>query len=470
MSGSLIEQTIVEFLHTHPLHGQKLVVGVSGGADSLALLHGLRGAARGLLTAVHVDHGLRENSAEDARYVQQTCSAWQIPSVVKQLTLTATSEEAARRERYLALSQAANEVGATAILTAHHADDQVETVLMNLVRGTGIDGLCGMSAVSPVPYTVDEAQRLYRPLLTLTRPEILAYCQQHNITFVEDVTNQERRYFRNRIRHELLPTLEQHAPQIRKRLLQLAALSSADAALLANLTQESCANILISTGLHWRELDLIQWRALPLGLRRRTLRSVLHALDGTLADVGFATIEEARSVAERGHVGKQATLPNGWLLTVGYDRLRIGARDAAPALDVPQILGQQRLAVPGAVGLGAGWVISAELVPSQPYRSVMQQSSSMVVFIPHFDKLTVRARQVGERMHPFGASGSAKLKRIMIDRKIPQHVRANWPLVIADDQVVWIVGEVLGEIGRIEPHTNQSSVKLTLKRAQTPLE
>ncbi len=456
----MLIRPISDFLQTHQLMREKLLVGVSGGADSLALLHGLWKVGVAQLSVVHVDHGLRENSAEDAHHVEQLCAAWNIPCTIKRLALASESEETARRERYRTLSSVAQSEGATAILTAHHADDQVETVLMNIMRGAGVEGLSGMSAVSSVPYGVDEAQRLYRPLLTLTRSEILSYCQQNDIPFVEDATNQDKRYFRNRVRHELLPTLERSAPQIRKRLLQLAEISSADSDLLHTLTQETYANLITQRGEQWHELDLSKWRSLPLGLRRRTLRHALSILDTELTDVGFGVIEEARHVAEHGHVGKQATLPNGWRVTVGYERLLIGAQSAMPPLDVPQVMGVAVLPVPGLVKLENGWEISAEVVTKQD-----TPQSSHIVYIPYFEKLTVRGRQAGERMRPQGATGSAKLKRIMIDRKIPQRVRAHWPLVMVNGQIIWFVGEVLGETGGWKENTVH--IKLELRRSSS---
>ncbi len=459
----MLDKIVAEFVRQYGLGGQKLIVGVSGGMDSLALLHGLRNITQAHLIAVHVDHGLRENSAEDARYVKQICANWDIPCIIKKLSLQSDSEETARRERYRILSEVAQEQGVEVIVTAHHADDQVETVLMNILRGTGSDGLSGMAAVSAVPYGIDLEQKLYRPLLTLPRAEIVRYCQQNNIQFVEDPTNLERRYFRNRVRHELLPILEEYTPQVRRRLLQLAAVSSADSALLHTLTEKSCATLLIDSGKNWLEFDLVAWRALPLGLRRRTLRYALHTLDETLIEIGFTTVEVARNVAENGQVGKRVALPNGWQLTVGYTRLLISRRGVERPLDVPQIKGEVALPVPGEVELGAGWWLSAEIVQAvNPYQ---ESSTSNIVHIPYLENLVVRGRRSGERVHPFGASGSAKLKRIMIDRKIPQRVRENWPLVVADNKVIWLVGEVLSELGRVETNSTVQ-IRLQLKQEE----
>lgn len=456
----MLEATITTFLQQHELLNRRLIVAVSGGMDSMVLLHGLREIGHGGIVVVHVDHGLREESTDDAHFVQQICADWNIPCHIKTLDLTTNSEQAARRARYRVLSLVATEQSCTAILTAHHADDQVETVLMNLLRGTGVDGLGGMAAISDVPHGVDNEQQLYRPILSLPRSTIQTYREQNTIPFVEDTTNNDTRYTRNRVRYHLLPALEEHAPYIRKRLLQLVEMSSADANLLHTLTQQTFARLQVSSGNNWLELDLVQWRALPLSLRRRTLRWALQTLDDA-TEVSFAAIEEARAVAEQGQVRNEAALPNDWRLRVGYDRLLIAARDFVPTLDVPQVAESVVLMVPGHVGLGTGWEVSAEIVPTPT--SIRLSSSPTTVYIPYFETLLIRGRRSGERMHPFGASGSAKLKRIMIDRKIPQRARAAWPLVVVDDQIVWVVGEILGEAGRVSDDVKRC-IKLTLTR------
>ncbi len=211
------------------LHGT-IVVGVSGGADSVALLIGLSelaSEAAGFdVCAVHVDHGIRENSAADADWVAALAADLQVPFRVvrpeiidRAATTTTVSEEAARRGRYRSLQQQAEELGSRFVAVAHHRDDDVETILHHIIRGTGLRGLRGV----PATRALGEHVVLVRPMLRMTREHALSFLAERAVSFLQDGTNADVRFTRNRIRHELLPLLEaEFNPNVRQSLARLA--------------------------------------------------------------------------------------------------------------------------------------------------------------------------------------------------------------------------------------------------------
>ena len=304
----------------------RLVVGVSGGADSLALLYILREVLGGdRLLVAHLNHGWRATAVLDAQFVTQTAANWGLPCVVETADTPALAqqhglspEEAGRLARYRFFGRVAQAWGATAVAVAHTADDQAETVLLNFLRGSGLAGLGGMKAIAPMP----EAPHipLLRPFLGVSRAEVEAYCRQHGLTPLQDPTNDDLSYRRNRIRHQLLPALADYNPQIQTHLRQLAEIASADEAALEEMVTAVFPTLTPQQGPGWLSLDRPGWLALPLALRRRVLRRAVATQRPFLPDISFAAIEQARLVAERGHTRAQSDLAAGLSLRVLYGR------------------------------------------------------------------------------------------------------------------------------------------------------
>ena len=448
------------------------VVGVSGGPDSLALLHllvrgGLVEPSR--LVVAHLDHGLRPQAGAEALFVQETAQAWGVRCVVRQVNVPElaqtegwTLEEAARRARYQFLGEVAQEVNAAAILLAHHADDQVETVLMHLLRGSGLAGLRGILPIAPFPFTIDDLRftiddspfpPLLRPFLTTTRPEIEAYCQEHNLTPMQDESNQDTRFLRNRIRHELLPLLETYNPQIRGRILDLAELVKADEAFLRSL-QEELRPQLGEEQDGFVEINRARWLALPLSMRRRTLRQVLEPLLDGEKELPFAVLERARQLMETGTVGQQMDLPGQVRLVLGYEVVSFAAATALIPFSFPQLPDDQPipLPVPGEVVLPNGWVIRAESVQAVNLDEIRRNPDPWQAFVAvnEGEQLWLRPRRPGERIQPLGLQGhSQTLKKVMNERQIPAPARGRWPILATDQHLLWLVGHVLDNRAQI---------------------
>jgi tRNA(Ile)-lysidine synthase len=459
------------------LRDRVVLVAVSGGADSLCLAHLLqRSQPQTGIRALHIatlDHGLRGQAGqEDAQFVCQIGAQWGVPvhHARRDVPAIAAScqlgvEEAARLTRYTYLSTAAREIHAQTIAVGHHADDQAETLLMHLIRGTGLAGLRGMQPVTPLsdqhllPGEIAPSDlAIIRPLLHIPRRDIEAYCAAHNLTPREDATNTDTTYLRNWVRHDLLPQLARHNPQISTTISQTAAVLSDDYTKLSSVTQAALTAITrAADGQHVR-LDRAVFRAIdpdPSGARaiqRGILRAVVRQLGPPAAEVSFATIEQALAIAQMGDTGQQATLPGGILLTVEADALTIRLPDAPLAgADRPRLAPGSVLAVnlPGITPLpDSGWELHARWLQQDDSPDTwFGQPYTAVLTIPKDAALVLRTRRAGDRFAPLGLHGhTRKLKDVLIDLKIPAAERDHIPLLMINELLAWLP---LPDSGRI---------------------
>lgn len=434
-----------------------IIIGVSGGPDSAALLHVLtRLLPTENLIVAHLDHGLRPTSAAEATRVADMAkdmrchtSRVDVDHLARDRKLTL--EEAGRIARYDFLASVAQQEGTPYIAVGHHADDQVETVLMHILRGSGLTGLRGMSPASVLPG--HPGFWLLRPLLGTTRAEIENYCVENDLNPIHDKSNADKTFARNRLRHDLLPELERHNPQIRQRLLEMADIISGDDDLLNHLAGEAWLDVVDERGRGAIYMRRHVWNACPMALRRRLLRRAIVELNPTARDAGFRGLEAARLVAEKGITGTRAMLPGGLLLRVSYDWLIIAGEASDLASGFPQITadGSIKLPVPGVVELANGWRIEADHVDAIDEDTILATSDRWTVYITNMviGELHIRARKKGERMRPLGMDGETSLKEIMIDRKIPAYLRERWPVIATPDQVVWLPGHILDSRARV---------------------
>ncbi len=465
--------------------GDSLVVGVSGGADSLCLLHLLARLQSEFDLALHVahlNHQLRgEQAAADAEFVRRTAVEWGVPVTVSSTDVATLAhergvgvEEAARQARYAFLARVAGDTVAGTVAVGHNADDQAETVLMHLLRGAGPAGLRGMSprlalaGLTPdLPSAADVT--LIRPLLQARRPAIEAYCREHRLQPRFDHSNLDTTLFRNRLRHEVLPALEAVAPGVGNRLRQLAELVTADYTLLEKLLDEKWNGIAVSESERAVTLHLAAWRALPLSLRRLALRRAVHLLRPRLRDLGFRHTEDARLVAERGQTGVEATLPGRLRLLVSYDRLVVADKghNPPPPPDWP-MLGADvpiTLAVAGSRSTvmlpGARWHAQARLLPADRERRAMAVANQdrWRVFLDADaagPALHLRPRRPGERFQPLGMGGSScSVADFMINHRIPAAWRDRVPILARPEHLLWMAGWRPDERARITGQTRR---------------
>ncbi len=447
-----------------------ILVGVSGGADSLALMLGLNALGFELFVA-HLDHALRPESPEEADFVKTLAVLFDIPFVYERVDVRGMAEEegqsleeAARKCRYQFLFKQARLHHAQAVAVAHHADDQVETVLMHIIRGAALPGLSGMAYRREMPVW-DEKIPLVRPLLGIWREEIDAYVVGAGITPCNDLSNQDTTYFRNRLRHALIPELETYNPQIKQVLLRMAYVLSEENRFLTDLSEHTWKDCLISRSKERIELRRSVFLTLDKSLKRRIFRRAISFLQPDLRDVGFDVVERGLAfVLEPSESGKADLVARLNLVLVG-DILILKKWDAAlpdwgkPLL--PTASFSSPLNPGDSITLTHGWQITAQLFPEVPddMMKLVQKIDNDQIWLD-FDKLgmplVVRGREEGELWQPLGMEGhSQKVSDFFINKKIPAHLRDFWPLVCSGAQIAWVVGLRPSEAFRVTKGTQR---------------
>lgn len=444
-----------------------ILVGVSGGPDSLCLMDILHRMNYPIIIA-HLNHGLRAESEEEAKQVEQIARHLGLVFVSSKenvrdyADLHALSiEEAARTLRYQFLFSQAERFHAQAVAVGHTADDQVETVLMHLLRGCGISGLKGMPPRA-LPNVWSQRIPLVRPLLAVWREEVLAYCADHGLQPVFDRSNLDTTYYRNRLRHELIPYLETYNPSVRKALWRMAQVLGEDAAVLESLVSVTWDACQISQGSGFIALSLSEFNRQPLGIQRHLLRRAIAHLRPNLRNIDFEDIERALDFLSCPTKTKQIDLVAGLRLFLEGDTLWLSAWEAdLPAASWPQ-MGLKTtlwLDVPGEVHLNEGWVLRAELieVTSLVLSKAQMNPDPFCAWVAADNlhpPLLVRTRLPGDRFQPLGMGGhSLKLADFMVNLKMPHRARDRWPLVCTEKEIIWLPGYRLSHSFRLTEHT-----------------
>ncbi len=417
-----------------------VVVAVSGGADSMALVEELRARYRYIVVA-HFDHRLRENSERDAEHVAAYAHERGLEFVLgvwRRRAKPASMEQAARDARYGFLASIAEGYGASSIATAHTQSDQVETILMRILRGAGRVGLAGIP---------ERRGLIVRPLLGVTRADTRDYCEARGIAFVDDPTNDDVRFFRNRIRHEILPSLRAAIPSIDDHLLRVA--DRARREQLAFAERFDLGDIV-------REEEPGSW-ALLLGPFERLddeeatalLRDALASV-GLARDVGRVHYRRLLELVRNEHAGSSADLPG-----VHAHREHDALVFSKSCVFRPRV--SQPIRIPGSTRVGE-WVVEADYVSADDARLAV--ASCRHADVAYFDAdaiagtLVARSPRPGDRMRPFGLRGHKKLSDLFVDRKIPRRYRER-ALIIEGESIHWVAGLARGDDGRIGEATER---------------
>lgn len=444
-----------------------LITAVSGGADSLCLLDSLHALGFSLVVA-HFDHRLRPDSAGDARFVEAEAARRGLPFAGGSGEVAALArdehlsiEEAARLARYRFLFDEAQRYGAQAVATGHTADDQVETVLMHLLRGAGLSGLKGMLPRAVLPLFSTDLP-FVRPLLDVWREETLAWCAARGLQPREDPTNRDPAFTRNRLRLTLLPTLEALQPSARRSLWRSARALRGDFQLLQSLEDETWTRLAPRRGAGWVALELDALGALPDGLRRRILRRAVACLRPALRDLDLETVERGLAFLDNPTRSGQMDLALGLCLSrEGSELIVHESAVSAPPRGVPQLARDLEIPVevPGEILLGNGYRLRAESLPVQALPADWQSRGAQECWLDGEAArigLTLRGARLGERFSPLGMGGqSLKLSDLWINLHVPRAARAGWPLLCAGDTIYWVVGLRPGQAGRITPASRE---------------
>jgi tRNA(Ile)-lysidine synthase len=476
-----------------------VVAAVSGGADSLCLLGVLEElrskgepAAPGEIVVAHLDHGLRgDMGAADAALVAELAAQLGLRSVVERADVPTLArrqrlslEDAARRVRYSFLRRTAAECGAERICTGHTQDDQAETILLHLLRGSGLDGLSGMA-----PLNGDIA----RPLLAVSRAVTEAYCAARGWQPCVDTSNADVRFLRNRVRHELLPLLEQYNPQLREVLARNAELITADeayleaqtAAVWVTITQEVGID---GTGSHEVALLLDRLREVAPALRHRLLRRAARFACGEEYVLAARHILQLDELVAAGHSGQGHDLPAP--LRVDRDYRAVVFRRADARAEMHAASNEPiELPVPGMIELPQlGWRIRAWRQDGSP--GIDLSGNPPPPLLPAFAQagdegnlghamtrvhlaasaaesgLLVRTWRPGDRFRPLGMVHEKKLQDYFADAKVPRDLRSRLPLVFGPDHLLWVAGLRIDDRAKLEPGTT-SAIILQLERTDT---
>ncbi len=444
------------------LSGERVLVGVSGGIDSVVLLHLLHALRHKLdieLHIAHLNHQFRGDEAKrDADFVRRlaqqlkipcTIESSNVPAVIRQQKLS--PQDAARQVRYRFFDTVAERTHSHKIATAHHADDQAETVLIGLIRGVGLHGLGGIQPVLN--------ENIIRPLLTTSRADIKAFAQAENIDFVVDSSNSSRKYLRNAVRLDVLPLLqEQFSPAIVTRLTRYAQIFQEDAffidkiavRLYRKICQESPGGI---------QLDLELFSQQDVTIQRAVLYKAFEALTGVRHELHTGHVRSVIRLFTCQTTGKQLSLPRKTMASrsynIGYLQKRTNRSPLKEAVS-PVVL-----AVPGRTEFDA-ILIETEILTEKADEFRMRQSRDTQDVIEQgvdYDRLAgpllVRFRLPGDRFHPLGMSGKKRVKKFFIDRKVPRNKRHIIPFFVDTQGIVWIVGYEIDERVKLSSHTTR---------------
>ncbi|NOT54523.1 MAG: tRNA lysidine(34) synthetase TilS [Deltaproteobacteria bacterium] len=427
-----------------------LGVAVSGGPDSVALLGALVTLARDQslsLTVLHVNHRLRQEADEEQRLVETLCARWRLPCLVETLTPPARLsgiEAWARAERYRFFQTTCENFGLPAVALAHTLDDQAETVLFRLLRGSARRGLAGMPPVRSLGHAW-----ILRPLLDCTRQEVMEYVLSQQLPYAVDPSNEDWKYSRNKIRHRLLPLLEQEfSPRVRHHLAALATTFREEEAWLDTQAIAGRARVQIAPTI----LSLSKLVAEPEALHARILRQWFEE-NGLAVELTFFHLRAVLDLStgrRRGSVdvpGKHCVVRDGDnLVMTNRERPTPASPYRASLLPGTELL----------VGEGDYRVVLSALQEWQGNGEPLQARTLWHAFFDGEavrDGVIVRAVAPGDRVRPLGMQGHKKVHDVFVDAKVPVARRSTWPLVVVGADIAWVPGCVRGEIAKITPTT-----------------
>ena len=429
---ALVARTIASHGMVRP--GDRVLVAVSGGPDSVGLLAALSRLRRRLdieLVAAHVNHRLRGADAdEDERCAAENAAqlgvAFVRTDLPENLRAAANLEARARALRYAALHRLAAESGCRRIATGHTQDDQAETLLLRLIRGTGSGGLAGVQ-----PRRRDG---VVRPLIERTRAEVEAFVCVEGLRYRTDGTNADVRYRRARIRHEALPLLRELNPKVTARLARAAALFAAERPVIAAWADEQAARVSDSSSLVVARLAEV-----PAPLRGHVVRRWLARV-GSPSALTAAHVDAVVRLAMAGSPGGTVSIGGGAPVLRTYDRLVLTGASAAAPFVTQSLEPGRSITIPSGWRIAAGSVAPASEVelPADLWRAVCAADG--------LSAFTVRPPRRGDRLRPVGLGGSRKLADVFIDRKVPAVERKSYPVVEWAGQIVWVPGLVRTEI------------------------
>jgi tRNA(Ile)-lysidine synthase len=462
---SKVRTTIAQFRMIAP--GSRMVVAVSGGPDSVALLHllhGLRSYLRCSLVVAHLDHGLRPESEEEAEFVARLAEGLEIPIHAERADVRGFAglrgisiEDAGRRLRYDFFEQVRRAVGADAIATAHHRDDSLETFFLRIFRGSSLQGLGG---IPPVRNTI------IRPLIALSRKEILEFLAEHALPYRTDETNLQSDTDRNFVRNRLLPLVAERFPGFTAPLKRTIELIERET-LFLDTEASRLSESVVSTRDDRIWLNLGALLRTAEVLRRRIVLQTLFRISGPDVRWGRVHVEAVLKIATGRNPSATVDLPGGLVVRREYASLifepghwgKCGKRPAGKVLpEARKPAFRTVVRGPGTVEIAeAGIALVFRLVPATQTISHCRTDASTALF--DADRLgfpfVLRPPIPGDRFRPWGLEGTRKLKKVLGDAKVPLHQRRTLPLLVKDEEIIWIPAVRRGAAAPVTPNTTR---------------
>jgi tRNA(Ile)-lysidine synthase len=433
--------------------GDRVVVGVSGGADSIALLHALWEIRRDLhlsLVVAHLDHGLRPEARQERAFVRKVSRELGVPFVGRKVDVRGWQkeknlalQEAARELRYGFFLDVAKSQKASKIALGHTADDQAESVIMRLLRGSGTRGLAGIPPLRDGIFV--------RPLIETWREEIEAFLQEKKINYLTDPSNQSLHFLRNRVRHELLPILQQYNPRIRQNLVQMAELFREEEEFWQERIEEKFPSLVRLQKKTSLTLDIPSLMEQPRPLRFRLLRYAIEKIAGNLRKMSFAHVFGIEGLLQSAEPNKSLKIPQGIHIIKTYQALTL------TKLKEEILPFDYNVPAPGQIEIAEidrGMRFAIQFVKG---RQRIDRAASVAQL--DFDQidfpLQIRSVRPGDRFQPLGMEGEKKVKDLFIDCKIPGYQRKRIPLLFKGDQLLWVAGLRIDHRLRLKPDTHR---------------
>jgi tRNA(Ile)-lysidine synthase len=449
-----IEKTLKELIET----GDKVLVGVSGGADSIALLHVLHRFSQienYSLIVAHINHMAREKDSDaDAGFVERVADKLKLPFYLKKidvgierLKLKTSFQDAARIVRYQFFEETLQSVGGNRVALGHTADDQVETILINIVRGSGLKGLAGIPQVRDY---------IIRPFLKFYRKDLDIYLKENDISFREDSSNSDKKYLRNRIRHELIPHLESYNPGIKKCLQEMSGIAQEDDSLLSQATRDIFKQKLNKDNEKNIIWNIEDFQSYPIALRQRLVREIFCHITGDMQAITAYHVQQIINLFNSPKTGKILNIPRGVTVTCSYESIFFSKITDAICENESLVT---QIAIPGTTELLEGPIrtVKTQIIPGKLGLSSLDTRRQAFF---DFEKtgLGIQARfsRAGDRFIPLGMTGSKKLKSFFIDQKVPQSMRSHIPILTnADDDIIWVYGQRISDSYRVTAMTDK---------------
>jgi len=456
-----LEEKFLAFIKQNNLlaGAEKVLLGVSGGPDSLVMLDlffkysnhfGIK------IAAVHLDHLFREESGSEADFVEKKAAELEIDFYRKRVDVPQIAAEkklspeaAARQERFKFFREIYFKHDFDLLALAHHRDDQVETVLLNIFRGAGLRGLSGIEKQLSL-----NGIKIIHPLLNLNKEEILNYCRENELEPRIDKSNQQNIYTRNIIRNKILPIIEQEInPSVREVIARNAELIGEEENYLNLKAQEKFKNTLIESNEQSLSLDLEKLQNIHQVIRRRVLRTAYQSINQSIDDFYLEHILELEKLLEDNATGRGIDLPNKTRAEISYGKLLFFKEKS---YEINYIEDKLELQLNKEKFFEAGFSISAEIVDKEEISFNADPNRAVVDFEKIILPIYIRYREAGDSFIPLGMQGKKKLKDFLIDEKVSRFKRDEIPIIVdAENNIIWVAGYRIAEDYKVEDETDK---------------